>query len=117
MAYTLQFEQRGSDASPLTEILDTIGNPLAMKLRAGAEWRQRAESGWIVSLGLEYAGGYRDGGSGHGVGSFKSIDMATDYVVGPGQGPLSNLSFELAVSNVLNKAPPFIDRESGFDIL
>jgi len=116
VAYTLQFSQRGSDASTPIDILDTIGNPLALKVRAGAEWRHRADGGLMASLGFEYSGGYRDAANGRLVGAFKSIDMAMDYVMGPERGPLSNLSFEFAVSNVLDKAPPFIDREAGYDV-
>jgi outer membrane receptor protein involved in Fe transport len=116
IAYTLQFSQRGSDASPSLDIVDTVGNPLALKLRAGAEWRQRPDSGWTASLGFEYSGGYRDPGSARGVGAFKSIDVAAGYMTGPGLGPFSNLSFELTASNLLNAAPPFVDREAGYDL-
>ena len=115
-AYTLEFSQRGSDSAPSIDIVDTVGNSLALKLRAGAEWHQRPDSGWGASLGLEYDGAYRDGATGRRVSSFKSIDLAMDYLTGPALGSLSNVSFELAMSNVLNASPPFIDREAGYDV-
>ncbi len=116
MAYTLKFSQRATAAAPSIDVLDTVGNPLALKLRAGAEWRERADSGWGASFGFEYDGSYQDITNGRRVGSFNSLDLATNYLTGPGMGPLSNLSFELAMSNALNAAPPFIDTEAGFDI-
>jgi hypothetical protein len=115
-AYTLRFGQRGSDSSPSIDILDTIGNPLALKLRAGAEWRQRSDSGWTASFGFEYNGDYQDADIRERIGSFKSMDTAMGYRFGPARGPLSNLSLEVAVSNVLDAAPPFIDREAGYDV-
>ncbi|HEU4625865.1 MAG TPA: TonB-dependent receptor [Steroidobacteraceae bacterium] len=116
IAYTLKFEQRGSDTSPSVSILDTVGNPLSLKLRAGAEWRQRPDNGWGASLGFEYEGGYRDVGSGRSVSPFKSVDVALGYATTQTQGPLSNMSLEIAVSNVFNASPPLVDREAGYDV-
>lgn len=116
VAYILKLSQRASDSAPWNDVLDTVGNPLALKSRGGAEWRQRADGGWGTSFGFEYDGAYRDATNGRGVSSFSSIDLAASYLTGPVVGPLSNLSVELAVSNALNAAPPFVDREAGYDI-
>ncbi|HEU4592435.1 MAG TPA: hypothetical protein VFS13_16115, partial [Steroidobacteraceae bacterium] len=61
-------------------------------------------------------GAYRDAGTGRRVVSFNSIDVAGNYLLPSASGPLSNTSVELSVSNLLSSAPPFIDREAGYDV-
>jgi iron complex outermembrane receptor protein len=116
MAYTLKFTQRASGASPSADLLDTVGNPLALKSRAGAEWRQRRSSGWFGSIGLEYDGAYRDTSRGSSVNSFKSIDISLGRNTGPALGMFSDTSVDLSIANVLNAAPPFVNTEAGYDV-
>ena len=118
LAYMLNFKQRNSETVPATDVLDTVGNPLALKFRVGVDWHQygRDLQGWSASAALEHGGAYSDGSDGSRVRAFDSFDAAVGYRTASGQGLLSDMTLELTAANLFNAPPPFVNREAGYDI-
>ena len=56
--YIFRFDQAVSNTSPMVNIVDTVGNPLSLRMRGTAEWYQRDwdQPGFGVSSG---AGSHR----------------------------------------------------------
>jgi hypothetical protein len=118
--YLLRFDQAASNASPMTSILDTAGNPLSLRLRGTVEWNQHRQDmpGWGAGLTIDHSGGYRDADadSVRGVAGFTAVDLNLSYRTPRTDGFLSDLEFGLNAANVFNSNPPFIDREDGYDL-
>ena len=94
---------------------------MAFRMRGTVDWSQRDfdDSGFGVSASLDRLGGYRDPDSAvaYGVAPFTTLDLRFSYRTPMGSGALDGLEFGLNASNVFNNAPPFVDDESGYDIV
>jgi iron complex outermembrane receptor protein len=116
--YVLAFTQRDAAGSPSTDLLDTRGNPLALRLRAEAEWAQQraAGSGFSVAVRLNYTGGYRNTDSvlKPRVSPWTTVDFQLRYAL-PNSGWLSGVELAANAVNVSNEDPPWIDSEYGYD--
>jgi iron complex outermembrane receptor protein len=119
--YIFSFEQAVSDSSPLINIVDTVGNPLALRLRGTAEWYQHAwdQRGFGINVTVDHTGGYEDTGSqmSHGVSPLTTLDLRLSYRTARGMGSLSDIELGLNASNVFNQDPPFVNREAGYDVI
>jgi hypothetical protein len=119
--YVLSFRQALSNTSPMTSVLDTVGNPLAFRLRGTADWYQHGfdRPGFAGSLTVDRFGGYEDvqDMSQTQVGAVTTVDLRGSYRTLSGSGPLDDLEFSLNASNLFDTAPPFVDRSSGFDAI
>ena len=105
--------------SPAFSILDTVNNPLSQRARAIAEWTGRGGqlSGLAFNLAVNYAGGYRNDESAvrHSVDAWTTLDVQLSYRFITGHGWLDDTQFRFNAANVTNSAPPFADRNLGFD--
>jgi iron complex outermembrane receptor protein len=119
--YTLSFEQAVSDTSRRVDISDTVGNPLALRLRGSVEWYQHRWDlpGFGASATVDHSGSYRDVnvGAERAVNAFTSLDLRFSYRSANDGGLLSDTEISLNATNVFDRAPPFVDREDGYDIL
>lgn len=119
--YVLSFRQAASDTSPMSSILDTVGNPLSLRVRGTADWFQHGFDGpgLGANLTIDHFGGYEDNQSAstRAVGALTTIDLRTSYRTSAGIGPLDDLEFSLNASNILNRVPPFVDRSAGYDLI
>jgi iron complex outermembrane recepter protein len=118
--YVFKFDQTVTDTSPATNIVNTITNPLALRLRGVIGWsREGPESpGPGVDLAVNYTGGYKNPGSTlvPNVSPWTTVDARVFYRVRSGAGWLSGMELSLNVANVLNHAPPFVDDQFGYDL-
>jgi iron complex outermembrane receptor protein len=118
--YVLDFAQQVTRYSPTMDVLDTVNNPMAFRVRATADWYQRAwdRPGFGINLTLDHTGGYRDitGDSAREVREFNSVDLRLSYRTFD-DGYLGDIEFALNGSNVFNESPPFINREQGYDVV
>jgi outer membrane receptor protein involved in Fe transport len=118
-SYVLSFRQAVSNTSPMTSFLDTVGNPLAFRMRGTADWYQHGfdRPGFGASLTIDRFGGYEDVQdlSLTSVGSLMTVDLRGSYRTLSGGGLLDDIELSLNASNLFDKAPPFVDRTAGFD--
>lgn len=114
----LTFTQRVTPSSAPVDILDTVGNPLSLRLRSTLSWSRHGggEPGWGGALTVNYTGGYRNPASTlvPGVSSWTTLDVYVRYRLSP--GPLGHTSVALNVVNALNSNPPFVDSQFGYDL-
>ncbi|MEJ1965942.1 MAG: TonB-dependent receptor [Gammaproteobacteria bacterium] len=117
--YVFGFQQATSDTSPLKSVIDTVGNPLALRLRGTFDWYQRDldKPGLGASAAVDYSGGYSDsdGGARRSVDSLATVDLRLSYRTAQGSSSFDGLEFGLNGVNVFNQDPPFINRDTGYD--
>ncbi len=117
--YVFRFLQSVTPASPPVSILNTVANPLALRLRGTAGWSRRGPGrpGWSLHLALNYTGAYRDPSSTKlpSVSAWTTVDARVAYRMA---GVLESGSTDLSLNvvNILNRAPPFVDSQFGYDI-
>jgi len=120
-SYVLSFEEAVSDTSPMDDVVNTVGNPLALRLRGSAEWYQRSWDmpGFGVSMAVDHFGAYDDPDtlSGLRVDSLTTLDLRLSYRTQRGDGLLDDLELALNAMNVFDAAPPFVDRDAGYDMI
>jgi iron complex outermembrane recepter protein len=119
--YVLDFRQAASTTSPLSSVLDTVGNPIALRIRGTADWYQHGvdRPGFGASLTVDRFGGYEDsdGASFLAVSALTTVDLRTGYRTSAGNGALDDLEFSLNASNLFDQAPPFVDSAAGYDMI
>jgi outer membrane receptor protein involved in Fe transport len=118
--YVLKFDQAVNAATPETDILDTAGNPLALRMRGTLAWTRHGPQrpGPLLQLAVNYSGGYRNPSSFliPRVASWTTVDLQAAYRSGKSGGPWSGTQVTLNVVNALNHDPPFVDTQFGYDI-
>lgn len=119
-SYLFSFEQAASNSSRMVGVADTVGNPLSLRLRGSAEWYQHRWDlpGFGVNLAVDHKGSYEDidASDAHNVAAFTTVDLRFSYRTSKLEGALGSLEFSLNASNIFDRAPPFIDREDGYDL-
>ncbi|NYD89192.1 outer membrane receptor protein involved in Fe transport [Sphingomonas melonis] len=108
--WLFRYAERLTGTARLTDRLDTLGNPVNLKLRGGVTWSRGPLS---ASASGNYVDRYRDDASspGRAISAFTTIDVTAGY--SPTSGPLRDFRFTLAVENLGNASPPFVDRVNG----
>ncbi|TLY58078.1 MAG: TonB-dependent receptor, partial [Gammaproteobacteria bacterium] len=118
-SYVFRFAQAVTRTSPSTDILNTAGNPLALRVRVGTEWSlHRADlPGPGLNLTLNHTGGYRNSASAlmPRVAAWTTLDLQLRYRTPTSDAWWSGMEFVLNGVNVLDRAPPFIDSQHGYD--
>lgn len=118
-SYVFSFERKFTETAPPLEILNTVGNPLALRLRStlGWSWHGQGQPGLGTNATLNYSGGYRNNTSPlqRNVGSWMPLDFQVNYRTAPNDRWSGDVEFQLNVVNAFNQNPPFVDGESGYD--
>jgi iron complex outermembrane recepter protein len=118
-SYIFEFGQRNSTAAPIVDVLNTVGNPPALKLRAVGGWSQyrAAASGLGATAAINYTNGFRDIESAftRKVQPWTTVDLQLSYRSPATSGWPAGLDLMLNAVNVLNTPPPFVDRPDGYD--
>jgi outer membrane receptor protein involved in Fe transport len=114
------FEQSVNSAAPETDILNAMGNPLALRMRGTLAWARHSEHqpGPRVQLAVNYTGAYRNPGSAliPRVSAWTTVDLQTTYRTRKDAGALSGTAVTLNIVNLLNHDPPFVDSQFGYDV-
>jgi outer membrane receptor protein involved in Fe transport len=117
--YVLSFWQASSDTSPLKNVVNTVGNPLALRMRGTVDWYQRDwdKPGFGASAVVDYFGGYSDPHATtiRSVDALATVDLRFSYRTARGSGAFDGLEFGLNGVNVFNESPPFVNRDTGYD--
>lgn len=105
------YRQQLTPLSASIDRLDTLGNPVSLKVRGSAGWSQGPWSATVIG---NFTDSYRDDVSAapRRIASFFTADTTLAYA--PPAGPLKGLRFSLAIENLLDADPPFVDRVNGF---
>jgi iron complex outermembrane recepter protein len=117
--YVFSFRQASSSSAPLKSVLDTLGNPAALRLRGTLEWNQRGWNlpGFGFALTVDHFGGYRDPSSTlvSQIDPLSTVDLRLGYTTADGSGAFDGMEIGLNAVNVFNTSPPFVDVETGYD--
>jgi iron complex outermembrane recepter protein len=118
-SHVFHFKRAFTKTAPAVDVVDTVNNPLALRLRGTVEWQQHGahETGFAVNLTANYTGSYQDRDSPlrHSVDAWTTFDLGLRYQTEKRGGWTDDTEFALNVTNVLNDDPPFVDREWGYD--
>ncbi len=118
--YVFHFDQGINPAAPAGDIVNTTGNPLALRLRGTLAWTRRdpQEPGPRLELAVNHTGAYRNAASTliPRVSAWTTLDLQAGYRTDKGPEWLSGAEVTLNVVNVLNHDPPFVDSEFGYDV-
>ena len=118
-SYIFSFEQAASDRAPMVDVVNTVNNPLALKLRGTVDWSQRGwdQPGFGVSVGVSHTGGYRDDGDvGRRVAPLTTMDLRLSYRTPEDFGAFGSTELSMNATNIFDRWPPFVDREAGYDV-
>jgi iron complex outermembrane recepter protein len=107
---TLTYERAVSKAAPFVSALDTVNNPLALRLRGSVGWRF---NGWSIDAFVNHAGSYQDPAFNRSVDSYTTVDLALGYRAAVGW--LSGTRVALSAINAFDEEPPFVNQIGGFD--
>jgi iron complex outermembrane recepter protein len=112
--YLLNFQRAASRRSANIDVVDTVGNPLGLRLRGSIGWKFRQ---WGANAFISYADDYRDNLSrpARGIGSWTKVDLQLAYRVADGAGLLSDLELSLNATNAFDQPPPFANSRQGYD--
>jgi len=117
--YVLRFLQSVAPGSPAVSILDTVANPLALRLRATAGWSRSGprQRGLLLHLAVNYTGAYRNPSSTKRprVSAWTTLDVQVGYRM-PGVLKSGATDLSLNAVNVFNHSPPFVDSQFGYDV-
>lgn len=99
---------------PVADLLDTIGNPTAWKVRAGASMTR---DGFSANLFANYHDAYRASTlpTAARIRSNVTFDLGLSYQTGSGTGIINNTTVSFNVRNLTDRAPPFYDSPFGYD--
>jgi outer membrane receptor protein involved in Fe transport len=102
-------EQQITPTAPVFDYVDTVGNPLQLRLAGHLSWSLQR---WTVQATVNYTGGYKDPGSvpARSVDSWTTVDVNGGYRVKGGQGWLANTQVNFGIINFLDQRPPFVNR-------
>jgi iron complex outermembrane recepter protein len=103
----LDYSQVQSPGGPRTPLLDTVGNPIHLRILSSLRWEwRRLEAG----LGLHYQNSYRNTQTSPTatVASWTTIDLYMSYHIPAGSGALSNLEIGVNVLNLKDQNPPYV---------
>lgn len=116
-AYILSFDQAVSRHASMIDVVNSVSNPLALILRGSIDWYQRGmdEPGFNVGLTFGHSGGYADPEMQRRVDALTTVDFRLGYRTSPLAGAFSDVELNLNAANVFDRAPPFVDRDAGYD--
>jgi outer membrane receptor protein involved in Fe transport len=112
-SYLFDYDRQANAASLPVDVVDSVGNPIALRVRAGLGWRRDA---WRAALGIAYAGAYRDNLSvpGRKIAAQTTFDARVshtwDQTAAP---PLRGLELALSAVNLTDEDPPFVNSAIG----
>ncbi|SEH19260.1 iron complex outermembrane recepter protein [Sphingopyxis sp. YR583] len=104
--YILQMKQAASGTAPYVNLLDTINNPVALRMRGLVGWNSDS---WSLSAQANYTGHYSNNilAPAERVKSWLTIDAQVGYRFTDRKGALSGLSLSLGATNLFDRDPPY----------
>jgi len=112
--YIDSFKRAATDSSPVFDIVDTVNNPVGLRLRAGTAWT-RGDLG--INAFINYLDSYEDDLSTpvRSVDSWTTVDLRAAYRTPSGDDWTSGTEISLSVVNAFDEDPPFVNAFAGYD--
>ena len=105
--YIFRFDTQFTPTAPTVSVLNTAYNPVDLRMRARAIIRS---GGLTFASFVNFTNSYRvdDTATALPISSWTTIDSTVKYLFNSEHGPLADASLLLSVTNLLNKAPPYV---------
>lgn len=111
-SYLFDFKRQITPAAPLVERVDTVSNPVDLRVRATASvnWRN-----WGATASVNHVGSYDDDVSDpdREVDAWTTVDVQLRYQPQL-RGFARDLTLSLSVQNLFDADPPFVDQVGGY---
>jgi outer membrane receptor protein involved in Fe transport len=111
-SYLLDFKRQITPVAPLINRVDTVGNPVDLRVRAtgSVNWRN-----WGATASVNYVDSYVDDVSNpdRKVDSWTTVDLQLRYEPRL-RGIARGLTLSLSVQNLFDADPPFVDQVGGY---
>lgn len=104
----LEFDASATDTAPMVSILDTIFNPISLRLRGHLSW---SRGNWSAATFANYVDDYVDNqrpAAWVAVSSWTTFDLSVGYRLDESIGWLGGLVIRANAQNVFDKDPPHI---------
>jgi iron complex outermembrane receptor protein len=108
VAKILKLERSSAPGLPFTDVLDTFGNPVSLRMRASAGWKLGAVSANVFA---NYIGSYTNTAivPNTEVPSMTTFDATLTYAVDKGVGyGFGGTVLALSAQNLFDRAPPVV---------
>jgi hypothetical protein len=113
------YRQAVTPLAAAVSLLNTVGNPLALRFSAMTDWSQHGSDrpGFGASLGFDYTNAYRDVSvvPNRSVSAWVVTNFTGRYRAFSAGGLSDHIEIALSAANLFNQAPPFVNRWIGFD--
>src|SRR5262249_41915793 len=111
--YIFRFDNQFTSNAAAVPILNTAYNPVDLRLRARAVIRS---GGLSFASFVNYTNSYRQNGvvgdngtvGERAIPSWTTVDATVKYLFNADNGPLADASILLAVTNIMDRNPPFV---------
>jgi iron complex outermembrane receptor protein len=105
--YVFRFDTQFTSNAPVVPILNTAYNPVDLRMRARAIIRR---GGLTFASFINYTDSYKDNNTAASpsVTSWTTVDVTAKYLVNAANGPLADASLSIAVTNILDRSPPWV---------
>lgn len=112
-SHLIDWLYQNNNSSPKFELLDTLGNPISLKIRGFGGINYKS---FNVNVILNYQKGYENTVSNvqHSISSFSTLDLSSEVDLGvllfSGK---KDVKLGVSIINVFNNSPPFVDNPAG----
>ena len=105
--YIFRFDTQFTPNATTVAILNTAYNPVDLRMRGRAIFRR---GGLTFAAFINFTNSYQedDPSGARPIASWTTVDTTVKYLFSNEHGPLADASLLIAVTNLLNKAPPFV---------
>lgn len=109
----VSLKQKLTATATSADVVSTIGNPVDLRLRARASITRGRAS---LAAYLNYVDGYLNNGvtPAEPVHSWTTVDLQFGYRLGRESGPLRGVDLSISVTNLLDRAPPYVNNRTAF---
>jgi iron complex outermembrane receptor protein len=109
----IESSKRNSALAPTVQLAGTVYDPPHLRMRGGMTWRN---GGLTLSAFANYTGPLRDDRTPTGgrLGAQTTFDLAAIYATGPGSSIFQGLEFSISMTNLTDRAPPFLPYQASF---
>lgn len=109
-SWLTRYDQAVTAQAPVANILDTLGNPVDLRLRGRASWNK---SGLGTAAFVNFLSGYENRTTAvpEKVGSWTTVDLQLAYRFA--QTGREGMSIALNISNLFDRDPPYVNNFNG----
>lgn len=114
MNYLTRLDQQDDPTAQIVELVDTLFNPVDFRARTGLTWSRDA---FDASVFVDYVDSYENTDTDTTVDSWTTVDVRLAASIGvlfPQYAPAQGLELSLAVQNLFDTDPPFVESRSLF---